>query len=100
MDSLVLNLELGQCQSKKENMLMAVQYFLKQKSKSSSFFLLFLGGSMPCGDLSSLTSDQTCFPAVEVRVLTTGPPGNSPVILLLKRKYSLNLQDEGQGNGN
>ena len=94
MDSLVLNLELGQCQSKKENMLMAVQYFLKQKSKSSSFFLLFLGGPCHVGIL------VPCFPAVEVRVLTAGPPGNSSVILLLKRKYSLNLQDEGQGNGN
>lgn len=90
MDSLVLSLELGQCQNKKENMLMAVQYSLKQKSKSCSFFFFFFFlWFMPHGDLSSLTGDQTCSPAVEVTVLTSGPPENSPVILFLKKKKKI-----------
>lgn len=37
MDSLALNRELGQCQNKKESMLMAVRYSSRQRSKSSSF---------------------------------------------------------------
>ena len=34
-------------------------------------------------DLSSPTRDQTRFPALESRFLTTGPPGKSPVGLLV-----------------
>ena len=34
-------------------------------------------------DLSSLTRDQTCPPALEGKVLTIGPPGKSPDSSLL-----------------
>ena len=46
-------------------------------SEHPLFFFFFFFFASPCSmwDLSSLTRDRTCAPALEDRVLTTGPPG-------------------------
>ena len=41
----------------------------------SIFFFFFFASPCSMWDLSSLTRDRTCAPALEDRVLTTGPPG-------------------------
>ena len=45
---------------------------------------------LPSGmwDLSSMTRDRTCIPCIRSKILTTGPPGKSPICLNLFTVYS------------
>ena len=45
-----------------------------------SFYLFILAPLLGIWDLSSLTRDRTHTPAVEVQVLTAGPPGKPRVV--------------------
>ena len=48
---------------------------------------------LPSGvwDLSSVTRDRTCIPCIRSKILTTGPPGKSPICLNLFTVYSFIL---------
>jgi len=47
-------------------------------------------------DLSSPTRDGTQLPALEGRVLTTGPPGKSAIILIFRKKKNCFREDSVQ----
>ena len=43
-------------------------------------FMFWFFDHQACGNFSSLTRDWTCTPALEDKILTTGPPGKSQLI--------------------
>ena len=49
--------------------------------------MFWVFGPKACGNLSSLTRDQTCTLALEGEIIATGPPGKSQASLVFYDLY-------------
>ena len=60
------------------------------------YYYFFFCCTFGMWDLSSPTRDGTQLPALEGRVLTTGPPGKSAIILIFRKKKNCFREDSVQ----